>query len=285
MSSQADEITQIDGLNLIKECSMKFKKLLSALAVASAFVAGASQAAPIVIDVNQWDPTPVVGTDGKTAPISFLGLNWSATSVYTDTNGSGTLNTGDLVLDSGAGSVSYLNAGNALILGPENNEGYGFTHSLVFDYSNLVGVVAVNDGAGGIGAFYGAGDIFLRGDTDADGVGDVLLMTLGVLGSTGTIGNFTLFTKVTSVADDVFFYNGLYDFADLLINLQVVVGSANFNNLPLVPGDLGGDPLQWSRTTTLNGNLSFNVPEPGVLALLGLGLAGLGFARRNKKTA
>lgn len=267
---------------------MKLKKLLSALAVSSVFAMGAAHAAPVVVDINQWDATPVGGTDGKTAPISFFAMNWTAVSTYTDNTSVssaniGSLGAGDFVVDSGKGSIGYLDADNATILQPENNEGFGVTHSMVFDYSGLSGVVAVNDGTGGIGAFYSSGTINLRGDTNADGIGDVLLMTLGVIGSTGTIGNFSLFTKVTSVAPDVFFLNGVNDFSDLLVNLQVVVGEANFNNKGPVPGEISTDPLQWERSSKLNGNLQFNVPEPGVLALLGLGFAGLGFARRNKK--
>jgi len=265
---------------------MKFKKLLSALAVSSLFAAGTASATPFVIDVNQFDTTPMPGTDGKTAPVARLALNWLATSVYTDTNGSGSINFGDAVSDSGAGSVGYLDAGNNVIGGFENNEGSGGSHQLLFSYSNLLGTVVFNDGAGGIGAIYGSGTISLFNDNNVDGdhtdAGEGEVMKLGVFGSTGTIGNFSLFAKVLSADANTFFFNGVTDINALLLNINV---TTNFNNSPLVPTSLGGAPQQWTRTTTLNGNTLFDVPEPGVIALLGLGLFGLGVARRNNKSA
>lgn len=39
----------------------------------------------------------------------------------------------------------------------------------------------------------------------------------------------------------------------------------------------------WVRQTTLDGSVRFSVPEPGTLALLGLGLMGLGFSARRKR--
>lgn len=39
------------------------------------------------------------------------------------------------------------------------------------------------------------------------------------------------------------------------------------------------------RQTALNGEISFNIPEPGSLALLGLGLAGLGLLQRRRQQA
>lgn len=268
---------------------MNFKKLLSAVVASSAFAAASVSAAPITINVAEFGTTPA-GTDGVTALLN-MGINWTATSVYTDTNNSGDIDFGDLVVDNGNGSISYLNpVTNVGLIGNEAREGLLSTHNMVFDYSGLTGMVVLNDGAGGIAGFYGAGagQLFIRSDDDMDGVSDLtdtLLMTLDVTGSQGTVGNFTLLTQVSYAMPNVFFYEGVTDFNDMVVALQVIGGIADFNNDPLVPTPLGGAPLQWSRTTDLNGNLEFNVPEPGVLALLGLGFAGLGVARRNKKSA
>ena len=48
----------------------------------------------------------------------------------------------------------------------------------------------------------------------------------------------------------------------------------------------GTNPLQWTRNSHLDGSVQFSanqIPEPGVLALLGFGLLGAGVVRRSRK--
>lgn len=278
---------------------MIYKKLLSAAAVAAALVGGHATAAPVVVDTSTFAPAWSGGdADSLTAPAAYFGLNWSATSTYTDNTTNvygnvGTLGVGDYVADSGSGTVTLLNSANGT-LSVNASEGLGAVYGMRFSYSNLMGIVAgiqpLGGGLLGIGAFYGAGGLInLYADTTDDGNGDfdnsddVLLMTLEVLGSSGGIGNFSLYTQVQSVLADTFFIAGL-DIGDI-VAINGVEATANFNNAGGTPTQIDDSPLTWERSSVLNGNVEFAVPEPGVLALLGLGFAGLGFARRNKKTA
>lgn len=262
---------------------MKFKTILGALAVSSVMASGSALATPFTINVNAFDPTPIGGgTDGVTGLIHELGLNWSATSVFTDDNGVAGINIGDSVLDTGFGSINtYLGAGAQALTGREANEGVGVSHLMTFDYNNLVGTVAATDGGNGILANYTSGRINVYyNDLDNPLVNGVA-MTLDVFNSTGTIGNLILFSKVTYVNPNTFFFNGVTDWNDLTV---AITSRLDFNLDP-EPLTQIGNTNQYTRTATLDGSASFNVPEPGVLALMGLGLVGIGFSRRNKKQA
>ncbi len=258
---------------------MNFRKMVSAAVIAGAFASSAAMATPFVIKADNF--RPAIGTDGLTALIEQLGVNWRATSTFTDNNGVAGINFGDSVLDTGVGSVNaYLGAGGALQTA-ETNEGLNFNHSINFSYSDLMGTVAFNDGAGGILANYTSGNIsiFLNNNPANE------LMRLSVTGSAGTVGNLLLFATVEDVIDDTFFFNGTDDWA----GLEVVINSRiDFNLDPVAPRAAGQNELGqnlFQRTSTLDGSVAFDVPEPGILALLGLGLAGLGFSRRAKKSA
>lgn len=260
---------------------MKCKKLVSAAVMACALASGAAFATPFTIDASTFRPA-ISGTDGITGLIHQLGLNWSATSTFTDLDANG-LDAGDSVVDFGSGGVgAYLGAGAAVLSGAEANEGLNFNHTINFAYNNLVGTVAANDGAGGILANYTSGNIsiFLN-NHPADEI-----LKLNVVGSAGTVGNLLLFAKVANVRNDIFFFSGVNDWADY--PLVTIDARIDFNLDPILPVQITDDTLghdRFQRTATLDGSATFDVPEPGILALLGLGLMGIGAVRRLKKAS
>lgn len=275
---------------------MKLNKITVALAAALALGSGAAMAAPafgtpFYINVNAFDDTPAPGTDGLTALIYQIGLNWTATSTFTDTNGDGALSIGDSVVDNGYGTASaYLGADANALIGGENNEGVGFTHQLHFAYDDMAGTVAYNDGAGGILSHYSSGTIRVFNDNNVNGnytdAGEGEILRLNVVASEGTVANAVIWATVDYVNPNTFFFEPDVDWSSLTVAINTRIDSnVDPDHIPTP----GAEPGTWTRTSTLDGSVSFQganeVPEPGALALLGLGLVGLGAIRRARRAA
>jgi len=148
-------------------------------------------------------------------------------------------------------SLDATNDGDAVLSGPTD-----ITQS-------FSGTFSIRSAAGGGGINYLSGSF-----------------TDGIFGS-GT--GLTLTASTVTPDEDVLFFVGAGSpITSLGLERAISLSFTNVRPFASICNN-PADPTLCSFTSNVSGNMSANIPEPGSLALLGLGLAGLGFVGRRKR--
>lgn len=289
------------------------KKLLTASMVALSF-AGTVSADPIFIDTgvdfSAGTTTGAMGSTTTTGWFDSLGFAYSSESTLTDADGDGTLTVGDTIVSNAGMSIGTTvddilntNADSLQLLGFDDKNGFWDANGtptagqwgITFGFDKMVGVLT------NTGFQYTSGTINLfafdaKAIVDAHSIGGLsadissALMPLFNLNiaSGGDTGNSTVFTG------NVINFNPA---ATTNFNIGYGTASKTFKQASILPGGLqfttsndtqGFFPTSFNGNSSLvvsgqhDGSVTFNVPEPASIAILGLSLLGFAGARRRK---
>jgi hypothetical protein len=285
-------------------------KLTAAVALTAA--GAAAQAAPFYLDIGALYQAPA--GDQMCATCTSMKdeftLKYRSSSVVTDMDASGTITAGDKIVTTGGlaagGGVQYnavtgLNPGG--FGGPSDN-GFGATWGMTFSVTGLTGIISSVTSAGVPLLQYGPGSVlhlYLIGPGSlvqtnfmnidilggaSDGLGTGLFGQVDFTGTSGTWGN--LFHSGTySCGGSTGFYDiwkncGAGAALDLSFDFLAHFDSNVFVTDFSPDGTDSSGRQQFLVTSNHDGSATFSIPEPGSLALVGLGLLGAGMVRRRK---
>lgn len=259
---------------------MKFKKMLGAVAAAAALASGAAHAAPVTVLGVTWDPNAgidflSVGTINETVAVT-AGQQIQGYGRITEINDVSTFCSGC--------ELTYTFSGYTLLNSLTGTLGEAFQFFggvLDIFVDNTPNYSASNPSSAGNGTLW----LSMVGNTSAfASLGYTFNETLiGTLTSPSTAALGSIAGQGTGYLDVV---GGA---AKAYFDTNSQIGGSDFlytstfapRNTPVVDGAIS---YTHSGGISVSGD-SRAVPEPGALALLGLGLAGLAAVRRNKKVA